>query len=248
MDLAAWQKGEIDPVRARRLAVGYVTGAVLVASVLVTVARTAAKAYGLGDEPVVEAALVETAKEEPEVVVKEEHHEQPVQKPKAPAPLTEPTKMDDKLVEKEPAHTDNPYATNDPYALIAEAEEQRTNEERPKVQEAPQAIEKPKASAQKSRSQPIRVTEDVTPPRSISMSAPGYPPEAKAAGVEGTVFVEYVVNENGAVTNVKAVRGPPELMAVCVAAVQSWRFTPAIKDGQAVAVHRLARFPFRIRT
>jgi protein TonB len=60
--------------------------------------------------------------------------------------------------------------------------------------------------------------------------------------------VSYVVTESGAVAAVKAVRGPAELRAACVAAVQSWRFKPAMLDGQPVAVRRVAQFPFRIKT
>lgn len=95
---------------------------------------------------------------------------------------------------------------------------------------------------------PIRVTENVTPPQPISMPSPPYPESAKAAGVEGTVVVKYVVDESGAVTSVEALKGPPELASVCVATVRSWRFKPAVSDGHPVSVIRQARFPFRIRT
>jgi TonB family protein len=101
---------------------------------------------------------------------------------------------------------------------------------------------------QKAKDEPIRVTEDVTPPKAISMQAPSYPAEAKAAGIEGIVVIQYVVTETGEVKDVEAERGPPELVDVCIAAVKSWRFSPAIKDGEPVAVHRMARFPFRIKT
>jgi len=249
MDLGTWQKHKLDRVRARRLAAGYVTGAILIAGILSTVAMTAAKAYGFREDTVVEAALVTNAKEEPLVEVKEAPTERPTQKAKALAPLVEPTKVDTKLVEKEPAaRSDNPYGSEDPYALLAAAQEQPAEEERPKVQEAPKVIEKAKPVVQKAKNEPIRITEDVTPPQAISMQAPSYPAEAKAAGIEGLVVVEYVVTDKGEVTNVEAVRGPPELIEVCVAAVKSWRFTPAMKDDEPVSVHRMARFPFRIKT
>ena len=95
---------------------------------------------------------------------------------------------------------------------------------------------------------PIRVTENVTPPVSLSQPAPAYPAAAKAAGVEGTVIVKYAVGADGSVTVAKAVRGPQELRAACEAAVKSWRFKPAMLDGAAVSVWRIARFPFRIKT
>jgi TonB family protein len=250
MDLGSWEKQKLDKVRVQRLAAGYLLGAVLLAGVLGAVAMTAAKAYGFTEDAVVEAALVTNApKEEPPVVeVKEEPAERRAQKAKTLAPLVEPTKITNKLVEKEPVRSDNPFAGDDPYALIAAAQAQPAEAERTKVQEAPKVVEKPKAAVQKTKDEPIRVTEDVTPPKAISMQAPSYPAEAKAAGIEGVVVVQYTVTETGEVTDVEAVKGPPELTAVCVAAVQAWRFSPAMKDGEAVAVHRMARFPFRIKT
>ncbi len=80
------------------------------------------------------------------------------------------------------------------------------------------------------------------------MSRPGYPPDAKAQGIEGTVIIKYVVTVSGAVSNVRVIRGPAALRAVCVAAVRSWRFKPAQLDGRPVSVSRIARFPFRIKT
>jgi TonB family protein len=249
MDLGSWERQKLDGVRVRRLAAGYVLGAALLAGVLGAVAMTAAKAYGFTEDTVVEAALVTNAKEEPVVEVKEEPVERHSQKAKTLAPLVEPTKVTNKLVEKEPAaRSDNPYGGEDPYALMAAAQARPAEEERSKVQEAPKVVEKPKVAVQKTKDEPVRVTEDVTPPKAIAMQAPSYPADAKAAGIEGVVVVQYTVTETGEVADVEAVRGPPELVAVCVAAVQSWRFSPAMKDGEPVAVHRMARFPFRIKT
>ena len=78
---------------------------------------------------------------------------------------------------------------------------------------------------------------------------PEYPADAKAAGLEGTVVVRYVVNEAGDVTEVRAMKGPPELHAVCVAAVKAMRFKPALDaDGKPVVVVRYMKFPFKLRT
>lgn len=105
----------------------------------------------------------------------------------------------------------------------------------------------PPAAAPKAAG-PVRVTDDVEPPKPLSMASPPYPAAAKAAGVEGTVVVAYVVTESGAVEGARVVRGPPELAESCLAAVRGWRFTPAMAGGRPVAVKRSARFPFRLRT
>ena len=95
---------------------------------------------------------------------------------------------------------------------------------------------------------PMRVDESVTPPVSVSMPAPPYPEAAKAAGIEGTVVVKYVVSETGSVTSAEVLRGPAELGAACVQTVKTWKFKPAIFDGHPVSVVRQAKFPFHIKT
>lgn len=46
-----------------------------------------------------------------------------------------------------------------------------------------------------------------------------YPPNARRNDVQGKVFVEFIINEGGKVTNVKVVKGIPELNAEAVRAV-----------------------------
>lgn len=64
------------------------------------------------------------------------------------------------------------------------------------------------------------------------------PGQAKAIGVEGKVIVSYTVTATGAVTNVKAVSGPPELMGLAVQAVSGWSCEPARmkSDGSAIQI------------
>jgi protein TonB len=62
------------------------------------------------------------------------------------------------------------------------------------------------------------------------------------------VVVKYVVTESGEVTNVKVVRGHPMFDAAVLAAVRTWRFKPAALDGRPIAIFRVARFPFKLKT
>lgn len=83
----------------------------------------------------------------------------------------------------------------------------------------------------------------------MKLVKPEYPADAKASGLEGTVVVRYVVDERGEVAEVRALKGPPELYAVCVAAVKAMRFKPALDaDGHPVVVVRYLKFPFKLRT
>jgi protein TonB len=94
----------------------------------------------------------------------------------------------------------------------------------------------------------VRITEDITPPEPISLPPPAYPAAAKAANIEGTVIVKYVVNEDGTTGGVQAVKGPPELFDAAMSAVRAWRYKPALSEGRPVAVQKIAKLPFRIRT
>ncbi len=65
---------------------------------------------------------------------------------------------------------------------------------------------------------------------------PLYPPQARAAGVQGAVVVEVIINELGAVTDARVVRSVPLLDEAALAAVRKWRFEPSVVNGRAVPV------------
>jgi len=77
--------------------------------------------------------------------------------------------------------------------------------------------------------------------------APPYPPEAKAAGIQGTVVVELTVDTYGIPYSAKALTGPVELRPTAEAYALKWKFSPALLNG----VPQYARFkmtmPFRLR-
>ncbi|MFN3597174.1 MAG: TonB family protein [Rubricoccaceae bacterium] len=71
-----------------------------------------------------------------------------------------------------------------------------------------------------------------------------YPEEARAAGVQGTVFVQFVVDPTGTTTQVTVVRSPNELLSAEAArAVSELRFEPGRHRGSPVPV----RFTLPVR-
>ncbi len=64
-----------------------------------------------------------------------------------------------------------------------------------------------------------------------------YPPQAKAAGIEGQVVVRYDVTVAGTVVNavVEAAEPAGVFEAAALAAVRSWRFKAPVEDGVLVA-------------
>jgi TonB family protein len=70
----------------------------------------------------------------------------------------------------------------------------------------------------------------------VKMVKPVYPPDAKAAGVEGRVRLEVVIGKDGTAKNIRSVEGNPELIPTAVDAVKQWMWEPTLMDGAAVDV------------
>lgn len=74
-----------------------------------------------------------------------------------------------------------------------------------------------------------------------------YPAEARAAGVEGRVFVQFVVDEQGDVIDEKIVRGvSPELDEEALRVVRQARFEPGTQRGEPVKVQFSLPIQFRL--
>lgn len=75
-----------------------------------------------------------------------------------------------------------------------------------------------------------------------------YPEFAKKAGIEGRVFVQFVVDENGNVQNPQVTRGVHKLLdQEAVRAVKQMKFKPGQQRGQAVKVQMSLPVTFRLR-
>ena len=68
----------------------------------------------------------------------------------------------------------------------------------------------------------------------VKRTAPSYPPEAKAKGVQGPVLLHLNIDRAGKVSGVKVVEGHELLRQAAVDAVRGWEYKPLVKDGKAV--------------
>ena len=85
------------------------------------------------------------------------------------------------------------------------------------------------------------------PPRVISRSEPEYSEEARRAGVNTTILLSLVVDENGAPRDIKVDRGAGfGLDEMAMRAIEGWRFEPGTKDGQPFASPTHIEVGFRI--
>ncbi|MCU0416779.1 MAG: energy transducer TonB [Cytophagaceae bacterium] len=76
-----------------------------------------------------------------------------------------------------------------------------------------------------------------------------YPEAAKAKGITGVVYVEYTVTSAGDVTNVRVVRGIPELNEAAMDAFKKKmpKFSPGKNNGTAVNVKQVVPIEFRLK-
>lgn len=244
MDFDAWNPSGVDSTRLKRLFIGYVVGASSVAFGMAFLFFTSKGASAVTEEePAIEAQLVREPEPEPapDPEPPPVEQEKPKPKPRPPKVVT-PVEVP-KEAPREADVTAPIPEDDDPFAEPEPA---------PEPSAKPAVVEPPKPPPPKPRPVeqprgPIRVTEDVTPPQPLSQAQPEYPASVKAAGIDGVVIVKYVVSETGQVTDAKVLKGPPELHAVCLAAVRSWRFKAAELDGKPVSVVRIHRFRFRIK-
>lgn len=72
-------------------------------------------------------------------------------------------------------------------------------------------------------------------PRTLFQAAPEYPPIPKQEGLNGEVVVNFTVDENGEVHDVRVVRSShADFEAPTIRAVSKWRFEPGRKNGKKV--------------
>jgi protein TonB len=86
------------------------------------------------------------------------------------------------------------------------------------------------------------------PPRVLNWTDPPYPEQARQQGIEGTAVLKLTVGADGRPGNAVVVRssGNTALDQAALAHVKRARFSPALKDGKAVAMTITFRIRFRL--
>jgi TonB family protein len=93
---------------------------------------------------------------------------------------------------------------------------------------------------------PAFMSDGMSPPELVTRIEPDYPEAARAAGEEGKVILEIVVDRTGDVGAVKVQKGNPLLAAAATEAVRLWRFLPAKQNGRPVKVFATITLDFKL--
>jgi protein TonB len=87
----------------------------------------------------------------------------------------------------------------------------------------------------------------VTAPKAVYAPHPEYTESARKKKINGNVTLAMVVTAEGRVRDLKVIKGlDKDLDKQTLAAVSTWRFEPATKDGKPVAVHLSTEVTFRL--
>jgi periplasmic protein TonB len=84
-------------------------------------------------------------------------------------------------------------------------------------------------------------------PRPIKRSFPVYPFELKRKGVSGQVTLVFIVDTKGKPTQIQVSSATnKQFINPALDALEEWKFSPAMKDGQPVACFMVQPFVFSI--
>jgi periplasmic protein TonB len=84
------------------------------------------------------------------------------------------------------------------------------------------------------------------PPRLLRQTKPLYSKEAFVKRITGVVHLSITIDATGHVTDARVVRSVPLLDAAAIQCVKQWLFTPAMKNGRAVATIADAPITFNL--
>lgn len=82
----------------------------------------------------------------------------------------------------------------------------------------------------------VRVSQAVTQSMAISKVPPIYPPDARAARIQGSVVIAAIIGKDGNVQSERLISGHPMLAPAALDAVKQWKYRPYLLNGQPVEV------------
>jgi protein TonB len=84
----------------------------------------------------------------------------------------------------------------------------------------------------------IKVGGSVQAVKMVSLARPAYPPECKAAGIEGSVMLRAVIGKDGSILKLEQVNQLVDrrLVEAAMEAVKQWKYQPTLLNGEPVEV------------
>jgi protein TonB len=93
---------------------------------------------------------------------------------------------------------------------------------------------------------PVRVGGDIMEGKRLDDTVPDYPAEAIKKQVMGTVVVDAMISEDGRVTDVRVLSGPPLLIQAALDCISKFRYEPTLLNGVPTDVKTTINIIFRL--
>ncbi len=93
----------------------------------------------------------------------------------------------------------------------------------------------------------VRVSSEEMAQRLTYNVTPRYPDEARESGVQGTVVLDVVIDDQGGVSALQVIEGHPLLAMAAVTAVEQWLYLPYTVDGRPVEVATTVSLNFTLQ-
>lgn len=135
------------------------------------------------------------------------------------------------------------YTLNSITSFPQQSPEASAQSTRPKDGVAEGAPSKPDAA----QPETAKIVSGVTSGLLIKRVNPIYPPDARAAYIQGTVVLQAEISKTGDITDLELVDGPIELAGSAVAAVRQWKYKPYMLMGQPVTVDTQIQVNYQLR-
>lgn len=94
--------------------------------------------------------------------------------------------------------------------------------------------------------EPVSLSEEISQKLLIQKVNPSYPVEAVKTGLQGSVVLEALINRDGAIRDLKLVRGSFLLGQAAYKAVRQWRYQPLVVNGKAMEAQTYVTVDFRL--
>jgi len=85
-------------------------------------------------------------------------------------------------------------------------------------------------------------------PNPMVRIAPVYPPKLKRTGIQGKVWLVFIVDENGNISRARVVESAhPDFSKAALEAINQWKFEPGKRGGKAVKTRVRIPLSFSLR-
>jgi protein TonB len=92
---------------------------------------------------------------------------------------------------------------------------------------------------------PVILPERATAARALNTNRdPKFPEAARKKGIGGMVILRVLISASGDIQDIKVLRGDEPFVAAALAAVRTWRYQPAVLDGEKMAMTKVLKIKF----